>query len=347
MTDVAPELAKRINDLIAEAETADQAISAIYDLIASGGATYEQAYELAEHIGGHISAALQDVLTADALPGGKLYYNIADRTVRPALEAGYERITTAAADIQTGLNEAAGFGLKGVAPKLPDGRIHSIVQAFADAETPEAVARLADEPVKNLSISAVDKTIQENVELHARAGLNPRIIRIAESGCCKWCASLAGTYEYPAPKDVYRRHDRCRCVVEYDPRNGGRRQNVWTKRWTDPDADAKIEARKQYGTETFIQSFVEEPKRLANYTPGGLKEALEEQGYKVTPLTGGQLNGVSFEAGGGYKVNFSDGGLLMYHPAARSHHDGAYYKISTGKGGTHHYGIDGQEKQIH
>ena len=48
----------------------------------------------------------------------------------------------------------------------------------------------------------------------------------------------------------------------------------------------------------------------------------------------------------GYKVNFDDGGLFQYHPAYRSHHDGAYYKISTGKGGTKWYELDGTEKIV-
>lgn len=347
MADVAPDLMRQIIDLIETAEGNDAAIAAIYDLITSGGTSYAHAYELAGLIGGHIVEALQAVLTAEALPDGKLYYNIADKTVRPVLEAGYDRIAKAAADIQTSLNASAGFGMKGIAPDVPDDRIHGIIQALADAETPECVAQLMDEPVKTLSLSAVDETIKENVDFHARSGLHPRVVRIAGSGCCPWCAALAGSWEYPPPQDVYRRHQRCRCVVEYDPGNGGRRQNVWTKRWTDPDEDAKIEARKQYGTDTLIRSIVDEPKQLGDYTPEGLKRALEDQGYTITPLANGQLRGVPFEQGGGYKVNFSSEGLLMYHPAARSHHGSAYYKISTGKGGTHHYDINGQEFWIH
>ena len=52
-----------------------------------------------------------------------------------------------------------------------------------------------------------------------------------------------------------------------------------------------------------------------------------------------------FEDGGGYKVNFEDGGLLQYHPEPHSHHGGEYYKISTGKVGIHRYDINGIEKK--
>lgn len=81
-------------------------------------------------------------------------------------------------------------------------------------------------------------------------------------------------------------------------------------------------------------------------SPASLKAALEGAGFEVKPLGKGAFSNTPFESGGGYRINFSDGGLLQYHPEAHSHHGGAYYKISTGKGGTHHYDIGGNEKVI-
>ena len=119
--------------------------------------------------------------------------------------------------------------------------------------------------MKTFVRKAVDDTLKANVEFQGKAGLRPRVVRTAESRCCKWCTALAGSYDYPhVPKDVYRRHQRCRCRVEYDP-GEGRRQNVWNKTWTEEpevrqqriqkienlstnrDDSAKIEARKKYG----------------------------------------------------------------------------------------------------
>ena len=105
----------------------------------------------------------------------------------------------------------------------------------------------------------------------------------------------------------------------------------------------KIEARKQVGKDSFLTHLAENPTALGHYTPQSLKETLERMGYTVKPLSSGRLKGVPFEDGGGYKVNFTDSGLLMYHPERLSHHDGEYYKISTGKRGLHHYEINGQE----
>ena len=71
--------------------------------------------------------------------------------------------------------------------------------------------------------------------------------------------------------------------------------------------------------------------------------ALEKEGFEIKTLKQGSLKNLPFEEGGGYKVNFEDGGILQYHPASKSHHGGEYYKISTGKGGRHRYDTDGNE----
>lgn len=48
-------------------------------------------------------------------------------------------------------------------------------------------------------------------------------------GCCEWCTRQSGRYEYPdkVPADVYKRHDNCKCTVEYV--TNSRKQNVHTK----------------------------------------------------------------------------------------------------------------------
>ncbi|MBR2422599.1 MAG: hypothetical protein IKB09_09685 [Oscillospiraceae bacterium] len=85
------------------------------------------------------------------------------------------------------------------------------------------------------------------------------------------------------------------------------------------------------------------PKRLASFTPAKLLAELEAAGFEVKPLMQGHLKGIAFEDGGGFKVNFEDGGILQYHPERGSHHNGAYYKIATGKGGRKRYDTDGNE----
>ncbi len=99
--------------------------------------------------------------------------------------------------------------------------------------------------------------------------------------------------------------------------------------------------------EHMVGQVAENPRIFGTYdSPATFKAALESAGFEVKPLGKGALAEVPYESGGGYRVNFSDGGLLQYHPKAYSHHGGEYYKISTGKGGAHWYDISGNEKPI-
>lgn len=96
--------------------------------------------------------------------------------------------------------------------------------------------------------------------------------------------------------------------------------------------------------EDFVRQIVDNLKLFGSFdTPDNLKLALENVGFEVKPLGDGQLKGVPFEDGGGYRINFSDDGVIMYHPEEHSHHGGAYYKISTGRGGTRRYDRYGKE----
>ena len=102
------------------------------------------------------------------------------------------------------------------------------------------------EPIVTFSQSVVDDTLKKNIDFQAKAGLKPKIVRKLVGKACDWCRNLAGSYDYPkVPSDVYHRHERCRCTVEYDPRDiDKKRQDVWSKNWVDPDKDAKIAERK-------------------------------------------------------------------------------------------------------
>ena len=95
--------------------------------------------------------------------------------------------------------------------------------------------------------------------------------------------------------------------------------------WIEISEDQAIAARQQTRRSGLAEQIAQYPARLQAYTPDKLKAALESGGYEVRPLGRGKLKGVSFEDGGGFRVNFSDGGLLQYHPDQGSHHDGAYY----------------------
>lgn len=91
-----------------------------------------------------------------------------------------------------------------------------------------------------------------------------------------------------------------------------------------------------------ISAYIENPKTLSDTTPKEKYEDFIEHGVDVKPLNKGRLKGVNFENGGGFKVNGTkDGQYFQYHPEDNSHHNGEYYKLSSGKTGTKRYDIDG------
>ena len=223
MEDIAPELLEQIRALFLKLLGDDK----------PSADTYAAAGDYAERVGDALAATFQKHLSGDVLPDGKMYWNIADRVVRPLLEEDWQLCADVAAGVQRVLNTAAGIGLAPQVPQPDKGRIDGFLNKLCEAQRYEDVASLLDTPVRTFSRAAVDETLRRNAEFHAKAGLRPRIVRTAEHGCCKWCSALAGTYSYPGvPDDVYKRHANCRCSVEYNP-GDNKRQDVWTKRWTD------------------------------------------------------------------------------------------------------------------
>ena len=79
-----------------------------------------------------------------------------------------------------------------------------------------------------------------------------------------------------------------------------------------------------------MEDFLRNPRKLRERTPSGWYGLFQENGYGPRPLGRGSLAGVAFEDGGGYRVNWDSNKLFLYHPEKRSHHGGAYYKLSSG-----------------
>ena len=244
MEDIAPQLLETLRSRFSEKIAVNPKIRALLKKIDAGDATYVDAEEYAYQIGKALAEVFRNNLSSAVLPDGRMYYNIAERDLRPLLEEDHAIVSQAAATVQTFLNQKANIGIKAQTVEVNDDRIYGIVNKVSESGTFDDVAWVLDEPVKNFSINVVDEILRANVNFQGRAGLQPKVIRKAERKCCKWCSDLNGIYEYPVDREVYQRHERCRCTVEYDP-GSGRRQNVHTKRWTDPGESDIIEARKR------------------------------------------------------------------------------------------------------
>lgn len=350
MEDIAPALYDKIKADFDSRVSGDAEIQRILKRIEEGTATARDTQYYAIRIGKHAADAFKENISSEVLPDGKMYYNIAERTVVPQLMENYEMVEGVAEAVQQQLNAEAGIGLNPVHVDVNQSRIDGIVNKITAADVYDTVAWMLVEPVRNFIQSVADDFVRENVAFQSKAGLSPKITREVYGNCCAWCAALAGTYEYKKePKDFYRKHEYCRCLIIYDPGNG-KVQNSHTKEWFQSERDARVQHAEQLESQEerqrFIDSIERNPKQLGDYTPESLKEALEQKGFTVKPLGRGNLKNVSFEEGGGYRVNYGGNGLLQYHPENGSHHQGAYYKISTGDHGTNHYTTKGDEIDV-
>lgn len=248
MEDIAPELLSKIENYFTDGMESNKRIAALYARIRDGTAAYKEVNDFAIEAGEILAAAFRKHLSAGALPDGKMYYNIANRIIPKTLRHNYDLISEVASQVQEALNRHAGIGMKAFRPELNVDRIDGLVEKVSGAENYDEVAWVLDEPVINFSQSIVDDYIRENAEFQGAAGMQPRIVRSAVGKCCEWCQKLAGTYVYPnVPHDVYRRHERCRCTVNYDPGTGKKRQNVHTKNWMSAGDRERLEARKKMG----------------------------------------------------------------------------------------------------
>ncbi|MGX6962439.1 hypothetical protein [Vagococcus xieshaowenii] len=237
--DIVPGLLELIESEFDERTYNSEKLKNALKLLKNKQANYKTANEFAIEIGEILSDVLNVHVTSEVLPGGKMHFNIADRVMNVTLKKNHELIASFAKDVQTELNHQAGLKLKGQKAPLNQDRIDGLVDKLSNADSFEDVKWLLDEPIINFSQSIIDSTVKENVEFHAKAGLKPKINRVARFECCEWCQRLQGIYDYKnAPDDVYKRHRRCRCNVEYDPQKG-KVQDVWSKQWIDPMAETK------------------------------------------------------------------------------------------------------------
>lgn len=244
--DVVPELNVKIQRSFQNNVMRDRQVARISQRIRDGTATLADGHEYAERLGFATSRALRANLTADTLPDGKLYYNIAKRTVTPALEENYKLINEASADIQKIIDSEAGIGLGSVHAEFPEERIQGMIDKMTtDGIELEDALKWLDEPIVNNSEAFFDDYVDKNAKFRNDVGLKATITRQVAWNCCDWCAELAGTYDYDnAPPDIYRRHEFCRCVVTY--KCDKKSQNVWTKRsWE--SSDEEIQARQSAG----------------------------------------------------------------------------------------------------
>lgn len=292
--DVLPKLLQEVKNEFELAYEESEIIRNAFATLEAKKATYKTANEFAIEIGEILSKALGASISADKLPNGKMYYNIAQRLLTDVLGRNHELVCDYASDVQKNLNDKAKIGLKVQVPELNLDRVAGIVNRFASEDNFEDVSWLLGEPIVNFTQSIIDDSIRKNAEFHHKAGLQPEIVRTSYFHCCEWCQEVEGNYKYPrVPKNVFRRHQHCRCIVDYDPKNG-KVQDIWNKIWRKKDENVKIEVRKDINKDlqmSEVRKLALQNGILSNPIKKSRKKLTEEQ--IIEAVSGGDKTGGS------------------------------------------------------
>ena len=125
--DVVPALVEGIDATFSSLVSADAIIRAFNSKLAKGTATQKDVFNYTSRLGRHASKSLKMCLTPDNLPDGKLYWNIATRTVKPLLQRVHEMINDAANAVQSIEDKKANIGIKPKSAPFPDDRISDLL----------------------------------------------------------------------------------------------------------------------------------------------------------------------------------------------------------------------------
>ena len=199
----------------------DKKCQELYAKIYHGDASYKTGSQLAARIG----ECLGKVLKRHA-PETSVYDGDLGDLLPKSLGLDHRMVATACEQIQEQMNKDAGLGIKPKAPKFDYDRVQGMIKELEDhADNFEDIEKSFYDQLCNFSQNVVDESIRDNMQLMARAGIKTQVIRQAEFKACPWCREVARTYDYTEVKDtgndVWRRHENCRCTIDYiTERNG-------------------------------------------------------------------------------------------------------------------------------
>ena len=127
MVDLAPDLLEAITNDFNRICSSDKNVQSYLKRLDDGEATQRETSLFARTLGEHASDALINNITEEVLPDGKLYWNIADKTIMPFLKYVHATICEAAVRMQEIEDKKAGINIKAIIPDFPEKRIKDII----------------------------------------------------------------------------------------------------------------------------------------------------------------------------------------------------------------------------
>lgn len=212
--DIAPALLKEVERRFRQ-NLKKKGVDLKKDIQRARDGTLKDLHSFSNKVGDALAEAFGSI-TAEELPDGTMFFNIADRVMRPPIKEAYTMVSDVGDEIQTVANKKAGIGLKSIRPPIEENRVKGLIDAVTSGEF-SGTAHYLDYPVQCLVDHFADNHMAKNAEFLDESGIYTYVIRTAEANCCDWCSERAGTYEsYRDAQDneAFARHDGCRCTLE-------------------------------------------------------------------------------------------------------------------------------------
>lgn len=128
--DVVPALWEQIEKTFRNKVTVDPLIKNLYKKVKDEKASLRDVYTYATLLSKHAVSTLILYLREDNLPDGKLYWNIAERTILPLYRLIHEMILDMAVEITKAEDKKQGIGLKPIRPEFNEERFRTIINAI-------------------------------------------------------------------------------------------------------------------------------------------------------------------------------------------------------------------------
>ena len=232
---------------------ADRSAAAI---LKKQGKTYKDASKYAGISGKHLGDALVDELVR-LFPDGIVTEADMMALVPGALRGTHGELARLITLAQEEAYESINVGLNPLVAVFDLERAQGIAKELAERGSFNEFTDKLVSQVENFSRNTVDESQRMNMEAQDRAGLETKVIRIYDGvglhdgkQPCAWCLERAGEWGYreAISHGVFERHPGCECDISVVSSKRTMRQTDWRRnQWTEDNAPAKIEARRNFG----------------------------------------------------------------------------------------------------
>lgn len=133
--DIVPALWEKIESTFTASCSADPLIKSLVEKNAKGNATQGDLFTYAKRLGVHASKSLTIHINLEDLPDGRLYWNIAERTVGRMLEIVHSKVNDYGIEVLSSENESRGIRIKGVSADYPEERVRAMISKLTTLES--------------------------------------------------------------------------------------------------------------------------------------------------------------------------------------------------------------------